>query len=170
MYAYFGHHKTATRWIIDILDEVCAATGLTGREYHSVRCFDGDLPAAVRGDGLDFLCYTNVDVEHARRLIDFRGFVGFLGLLGEGRGRIDEGTLRDIVHRHRFEVKAGGRTPGEEDRSSHYRRGQSGDWVNHFEPVHVEAFKERYNDLLLLLGYETDPDWSLPAQSAMTSR
>jgi hypothetical protein len=64
-----------------------------------------------------------------------------------------------IVDRHRFSRKAGGRERGVEDAHNHYRKGVAGDWRNHFEPVHVEYFKRNYNDLLLRLGYETDPCW-----------
>jgi hypothetical protein len=64
-----------------------------------------------------------------------------------------------IVDRHRFSRKAGGRERGVEDAHNHYRKGVAGDWRNHFEPVHVEYFKRNYNDLLLRLGYETDPRW-----------
>lgn len=64
-----------------------------------------------------------------------------------------------IVDRHRFSQKAGGRERGVEDAHNHYRKGVAGDWRNHFEPVHVEYFKRNYNDLLLRLGYETDPRW-----------
>jgi hypothetical protein len=64
-----------------------------------------------------------------------------------------------IVDRHRFSQKAGGRERGVEDAHNHYRKGVAGDWRNHFEPVHVESFKRNYNDVLLRLGYETDPHW-----------
>jgi hypothetical protein len=65
-----------------------------------------------------------------------------------------------IVDRHRFSRKAGGRERGVEDAHNHYRKGVAGDWRNHFEPVHVEYFKRNYNDLILRLGYETDPHWA----------
>lgn len=71
--------------------------------------------------------------------------------------------LLGIVHDNRFDTKAGGRKAGEEQTTSHYRKGVAGDWVNHFGPEHVEAFKERYNPLLLKLGYEREADWSLPS-------
>jgi hypothetical protein len=69
--------------------------------------------------------------------------------------------LLGIVHDQRFSKKAGGRQAGQEDVKSHYRKGQAGDWINHFEPVHVERFKELYGDLLLRLGYEDSMDWML---------
>ncbi len=62
---------------------------------------------------------------------------------------------------HRFEKFTKGRTKGKEDVKSHYRKGEGGDWRNHFDARHVEAFKARWNGLLLRLGYETDPDWTL---------
>lgn len=45
--------------------------------------------------------------------------------------------------------------------SSTFRKGLIGDWVNHFEPVHVEAFKDEAGDWLVDLGYEADDDWSV---------
>jgi hypothetical protein len=57
-------------------------------------------------------------------------------------------------------VYAGGRAPGEEDVTSHYRKGVPGDWKLHFGPAHIDYFKQHYNDLLLKLGYEQSPDWS----------
>jgi hypothetical protein len=69
--------------------------------------------------------------------------------------------LLGIVHNHRFETKTAGREAGKEDVKSHYRKGKAGDWRNHFTPDHVAAFKERHNELLIRLGYETSPDWGL---------
>lgn len=79
------------------------------------------------------------------------------------RRRLDLPSLRAIVRRHGFSRLADGRQRGAEDPRSHYRKGVSGDWVNHFEPVHVERFKRSYNDVLLRLGYENDSDWDLPS-------
>lgn len=63
------------------------------------------------------------------------------------------------VYQHRFEARARGRKAGEENKNSHYRKGVAGDWINHFTPDHVAAFKERYGDLLIRLGYEDGQDW-----------
>lgn len=67
--------------------------------------------------------------------------------------------LLGIVYDNRFEKFSEGRGKGKEDVKSHYRKGAGGDWINHFEDVHVDAFKRRWNDLVLKLGYERDPDW-----------
>ena len=64
------------------------------------------------------------------------------------------------MHDNRFSNYAGGRKEGEENVSSHYRKGVAGDWKNHFKPEHVERFKELYGELLLKLGYEQAPEWS----------
>jgi hypothetical protein len=69
------------------------------------------------------------------------------------------GHLLETVYRHRFETKTGGRTVGVENTHSHYRKGSPGDWVNHFKPVHIEAFKRRFGDGLVHLGYEKDNSW-----------
>lgn len=41
----------------------------------------------------------------------------------------------------------------------HLRSGRAGQWRRHFEPRHVEAFKQGAGDVLQQLGYETDDDW-----------
>jgi hypothetical protein len=72
---------------------------------------------------------------------------------------IPAATIGRIIDRFRFSKLTGGRKRGEENPNSHYRKGEPGDWKNHFTDAHVAAFKERYNDLLLKLGYESEPDW-----------
>ena len=80
----------------------------------------------------------------------------FLGL-GERNGLTSK-RLRRIVADNEFNVLAG-RPPGEEDVKDHYRKGVSGDWVNHFEAEHVDYFKQRHGELLIKLGYEQDDNW-----------
>ncbi len=70
--------------------------------------------------------------------------------------------LLGIVWEHEFKRISGGRRRGQEDEGSHWRKGVHGDWANHLTAAHVELFKQRYNDLLLQYGYETDPDWERP--------
>ncbi|WP_434972483.1 sulfotransferase domain-containing protein [Longibacter sp.] len=69
-------------------------------------------------------------------------------------------TLQTILEEKSFERLSGGREKGEEDVTSHFRKGVPGDWKNHFTDEHVSAFKDRYNDLLLKLGYEEDATWT----------
>lgn len=40
-----------------------------------------------------------------------------------------------------------------------FRKGQIGDWRNHFTEVHRRAFKEVAGETLIKLGYEKDIDW-----------
>lgn len=71
--------------------------------------------------------------------------------------------VAESVRRNRFaRLTAGrrfwhrGRQPGEEDVSSHFRKGITGDWRNHFLPAHVQRFDEIAHDLLVGLGYEQE--------------
>jgi Sulfotransferase domain len=68
-------------------------------------------------------------------------------------------ALESIADRLSFAKLAGGRTKGEENVNSHYRKGVHGDWKNHFTPEHTAYFKAHYNDLLVQLGYEEGDDW-----------
>jgi hypothetical protein len=44
-------------------------------------------------------------------------------------------------------------------RSPTFRKGVIGDWREHFEPRHTEAFKAIAGDALVRLGYEADDSW-----------
>jgi hypothetical protein len=68
------------------------------------------------------------------------------------------------AYAQRFEAQTMGRERGVEDRSKLYRKGISGDWVNHFTPQHAEAFQAYFGDLLVRLGYEEDSDWIASAR------
>ncbi len=72
---------------------------------------------------------------------------------------ISHKEILSIIYNNRFSLKANGRKSGEEDVKSHYRKGSSGDWIHHFNPEHKKYFKEKYNDLLIMLGYENQNDW-----------
>ncbi len=68
-------------------------------------------------------------------------------------------TLREAIDFVSFERLSGGRKRGDENLADHYRKGIAGDWENHFtEPV-KDAFKERFGELLIATGYESDNDW-----------
>jgi Sulfotransferase domain len=85
----------------------------------------------------------------------FQKILTHLGLME----RLGQQNLSAILQRNTFEKLSGGRSPGQEDRSSHYRLGIPGDWRNHFTKEHVAYFKSLYNPLLLKLGYEDREDW-----------
>lgn len=72
------------------------------------------------------------------------------------------------VYNHRFEKKTDGRTTGEENANSHYRKGVAGDWINHFTEEHMDYFNDRFGDLLVRLGYETDV--GRPTDRSVTDR
>lgn len=67
--------------------------------------------------------------------------------------------LQRLVARNAFEQQSGGRRPGEENAHHHYRKGVAGDWRTYFTPQVTAAFKERYGDLLIGLGYERSCGW-----------
>jgi len=76
------------------------------------------------------------------------------------RHTIPAEKLQCIVHDLQF-ARLARRPKGQEDPKSHYRKGQPGDWRNHFTPALVEAFKARYPGLVSQLGYEPDENWTV---------
>lgn len=69
--------------------------------------------------------------------------------------KLPDGHLDTLLRTHSFEHMAGGtRKKGEEDQTSHYRKGIAGDWRNHLTEDHLKLFRKRYGDLVERLGYE----------------
>jgi len=67
--------------------------------------------------------------------------------------------LKKIIIKNRFEAITKGRKRGEEDISSHLRKGIKGDWENHFTAEIKDRFKELYGSLLVDMDYEKDLEW-----------
>lgn len=61
--------------------------------------------------------------------------------------------LLAVVYQNRFDRKSDGRSRGEEDPESHYRKGVAGDWRNHLDRAHVEELERRFPGLLDVTGY-----------------
>lgn len=77
----------------------------------------------------------------ARRLLSFLG--------------ADDGPemVRRCTERSAFQALSGGRRPGEEDPSSHLRKGVVGDWMSRFDDEALERFEAQGGELLRELGY-----------------
>ncbi len=67
---------------------------------------------------------------------------------------IPDTEFRDLLHRHGFESTEK-RQKGEEDRSSHRRKGVAGDWVNHFDAEVKATFEDEVGELPQKLGYSS---------------
>jgi hypothetical protein len=75
-------------------------------------------------------------------------------------------VVRRRVEAASFEDSTKGRTRGEEDSTSFFRKGIAGDWRNVFTKQHKAIFKEYAGELLVELGYERDNDWWLGLEGA----
>jgi hypothetical protein len=106
-----------------------------------------------------FLCIRYEDLW-ANPVGEFGRVLAYLGI--EGNVSLAE----VIVNRNRFERLSIGRRfwqpmrkPGQEDASSHFRKGMVGDWRNYLQESHIRRFKEIAGEELISLGYERDMDW-----------
>ena len=54
---------------------------------------------------------------------------------------VDQSKIASILSTYNFEYWSKGRKKGEEDQSSHMRKGISGDWKNYFTPKVEDYFK-----------------------------
>jgi hypothetical protein len=67
--------------------------------------------------------------------------------------------IKEIVQKNSFKKLTGGRKEGEENSSSFFRKGTSGDWKNHFTPEIKDKFKNIIGNQLIELGYEENLNW-----------
>ncbi len=79
-------------------------------------------------------------------------------LIGKLQLPISAEQLEKAVVANRFETVFK-RQLGEEDASSHGRKGMPGDWRNHFTPALAQRFQEKFGDVLIAGGYEKSGDW-----------
>ncbi len=67
--------------------------------------------------------------------------------------------LRAIAERNSFKAMSGGRERGQVNESSFQRKGQAGDWRNHFTPELKDLYKRVIGEFLVEHGYERDLAW-----------
>jgi hypothetical protein len=72
--AYFGHHKSGTRWIVKIIKSICSEAQIKYANFHSPKIFNSDLKTTILQKKLDFFSYTNADINYVRNLDNFQGF------------------------------------------------------------------------------------------------
>jgi hypothetical protein len=108
-------------------------------------------------DGPALLGSNYTEVRYEDLLVRPNEEIGRLvGFLGADTG--DE-AVEQAVSSASFEKLSKGRERGEEDTSSFYRKGVSGDWKNYFTERDKEIYKQEAGELLIQLGYEKDDGW-----------
>ena len=82
-----------------------------------------------------------------------REIADLLGFLDVDNG---DAVAAGIAAKTDFGVLSGGRSVGQEDRASFYRKGGSGDWRDWFEDAHHAAVRERAGETMTAFGYSLD--------------
>jgi hypothetical protein len=67
--------------------------------------------------------------------------------------RLPEDVLSQLLDDYRFERLSQGRRAGNEDHTSHYRKGIAGDWRNYFDGSTERVMRDVSGDLVTRLGY-----------------
>jgi hypothetical protein len=92
----------------------------------------------------DLLAHTPAEVSR---------LLYFLGADNDGK------YVKQAIDSASFEKLSNGRTRGQEDPTSFFRKGVAGDWKSVFTDRDRETYKNIAGDLLIRLGYEKDYDW-----------
>jgi len=74
--------------------------------------------------------------------------------------QISKETIQSVAEKKNFKNATGGRCIGVEDKSSHFRKGITGDYKNYFTDYHRALCKLIIGEDLIRLGYENGLNWS----------
>jgi hypothetical protein len=66
----------------------------------------------------------------------------------------DADKVNETINRFSFSRQSTG-----DSKDSYLRKGQKGDWRNHFDLESANLFEKHYGDALILAGYEPDSSW-----------
>lgn len=94
----------------------------------------------------------NVLLVRYEDMIGEAAFATFTQMFEHCDIRMPEHELQALLRSYQFEGLSG-RRRGEEDRTSHYRKGVAGDWRNHFDPSIEARFAKVAGDLIPLWNY-----------------
>ena len=128
-----------------------------GIEDGLLHLLEKELPGAARmqeswlGQGEIFLRYEDLLADGFPILREL--FIDRFAL------PVSEPALARAFRRTHFESTYR-RKLGEEDVTSHGRKGVPGDWVNHFTPAVRRRFAEKFGPLLIATGCEKDNTWA----------
>jgi hypothetical protein len=62
----------------------------------------------------------------------------------------DKNMIRQAIQQNSFNVLSEGRSPGEENKTHHFRKGIVGDWKNYFTPEMNEYFCNKHKEIMNL--------------------
>ena len=95
------------------------------------------------------------DVVAVKDLVDVAGMVTTAGgiILPKTPATHDAAVVRRCLDETSFEKLSGGRGPGEEDRSSLFRKGVLGDWQKHFDPATHDYLVQKCGVLMRHFGF-----------------
>ena len=71
---------------------------------------------------------------------------------------VEQARIAETVDRYSF-ARQSGRSQGSENKDSYLRKGQSGDWKNHFGSEAAKCFEKHFGKSLVSAGYESDSSW-----------
>ena len=66
--AYYGHHKSATKWVLNIIDDAYRKTGLRHQQFHSPKLFQYDAKKYIEKNNINVFSYTNADWQYVKNL------------------------------------------------------------------------------------------------------
>jgi hypothetical protein len=128
-----------------------------GKRYPSFDAYAArfaEIWAVEVGEGVKFaaavpdLCLTiRFEDLSASPINTLRDAFGFLGV------RTDDATVEACCAKGAFEQLSGGRSPGQENRNSLFRKGVAGEWRSHFSKKTNRTFLDKSGGLLTKFGY-----------------
>ena len=72
---YFGIHKAASTWLIELLYDLSTYMGKIHKHYHSAKIFNHNINEEITSGNLDWISYTNAEYQTVKKISSpFKGF------------------------------------------------------------------------------------------------
>jgi len=102
---------------------------------------------------------NHIKVYKYENLIGNEKLTYFNNLLDFVNIKLEIKKVEELLDKYSFKTLTQGRTRGNEDIKSHYRKGIAGDWKNYFTLRQKNLFKEIIGNTLVDLNYEKNNEW-----------
>lgn len=155
-FIYSLMYSHASMGFVDTFKDTILEMSNEARINYMIPRFGGAKAARILLTWTDELDDSAILIKYrdlvANQFSEFKKIIDWLGW------KVPNETLQTVIKRLSFEERSG-RARGDENKFSHYRKGVSGDWRNHFTRQHGQLWEKLFPGLLKAIGYEDKDDW-----------
>jgi hypothetical protein len=170
-YKYANIHVVFYPYFSELSEDEAITTVITGasipvEKVHLPENVPANAPNHMYYEGISYFCRQALPWLSSPKVSTMR-FEDFsvdlvdtvYNMLNQTPFSVSRERIRDIQKSVNFYSASGGRRPGEEQKTSHFRNGLTGQYKTVFSKLQKDLCKQKIGHDLIQLGYENDMDW-----------